>query len=230
MGTCDQLAMLAESVMRGVADAPRQTAAAVAAATLRVAAELLMGIAEPSAVEDEVKERMKCIRPVIRARVQAGADGERANVPGRHRRVRNQAEHHAFGTGPGQWRALGRHASDESTTTSEAAATPTQRDVVVPSQHVQPCNDGAAVMAKQDVTMGDEGRDCFGRKGIVLGSLPELPVDQLEKLGQLTLKQAGILTKLGHKDLSLTVQDAELWDDLMVMVDSMAGGNWTGAA
>jgi len=83
---------------------------------------------------------------------------------------------------------------------------------------------------RQHGLCSNEDSDGLKGKRIVLGCLPELRVDQLDKLGQLTLKQACILTKLGHQDLSLTVQDADLWDNLMVMVDSVAGWNWTGAA
>ena len=99
------VAVLAEAVMRGLVGAPRATAAAAAASTLRSSVALLRGVAAPSEVDDEVKERLAAIAPVVRMRVSAGASGERANIPGSKRKLRNAAEHHCFGDGPGTWRA-----------------------------------------------------------------------------------------------------------------------------
>jgi len=102
------LSVIVEGVMRGVAGAPRHTVAAAAAAAIRVAAEVLRGDLEPSAVDVETKERLDDIKPQIRMHVAAGAAGLRANVPGSRRRVRNRAAHHGFGAGPGVWRDDGK--------------------------------------------------------------------------------------------------------------------------
>ncbi|CAK0825823.1 unnamed protein product [Prorocentrum cordatum] len=91
--------------MRGAAGGGQRAAvAAAAAACVRVAAEVLQGIAEPSDVQVETKERMKAIEPVIQKHVQAGGRGVRASIPGSGRKLRNQASHHRFGAGPGAWR------------------------------------------------------------------------------------------------------------------------------
>ena len=92
-----------EAVMRGASGSSRQNFAAAAAACLRVAADIF-GITAVNSLTQETKERMACIRPVVAAHVAAGARGERANIPGQARRVRNDAAHHSFGAGPGLWR------------------------------------------------------------------------------------------------------------------------------
>ena len=99
------VAVLAEAVMKGLVGASRASAAAAAASTLRTSVALLQGIAAPSEVDDELKERLAAITPVVRMRVSAGASGTRANIPGSKRKLRNAAEHRCFGDGPGAWRA-----------------------------------------------------------------------------------------------------------------------------
>ena len=145
--------------MRGVSGAQRQSVAAAAAAAVRVAAEVLQGLAEPTAVEAETKERLEEIKPLIKMRVAAGTEGCRANIPGARRKARNQAEHHEFGAGPGAWRCNARtdwpsrrgvaSAPETASTASEApssepvsdaapAAAPVQQPVQRPVQQLQP--------------------------------------------------------------------------------------------
>ena len=101
-------------IMRGSSDCGQRTAvAAAAAACVRVSAEVLQGITEPSEEQVETSERMKAIQPIIRKRVQAGGRGERANIPGSCRKLRNKASHHGFGDGPGVWRSAGRDTREE---------------------------------------------------------------------------------------------------------------------
>ena len=101
----EDLASLVEATMRGMQNASRASAAATAAAAIRVAAEVLQGTPAPTSAEAETKERVAAIVPVIRQHVLAGSRGARANIPGVVRRQRNQASHTAFGAGPGVWRA-----------------------------------------------------------------------------------------------------------------------------
>ena len=100
----DDLASIVEATMRGMQGASRASAAAAAAASVRVATELLLGQAEPSQVDEETKERVKAITPVVRQHVMAGSHDLRASIPGAARKLRNRASHHAFGAGPGAWK------------------------------------------------------------------------------------------------------------------------------
>ena len=110
----DLLALLVQSAVRGASGGSRQCVAAATAAAIRVAAEVFLGIEAPSDTVLEAKERLGVIKHVITKRVEAGAEGLRANLPGAVRKARNRAEHHAFGAGPGAWRSLSACPADAS--------------------------------------------------------------------------------------------------------------------
>ena len=102
----EALGFIVESAIRGLANSERHVVAAAVASATRTASEVLAGWDAPSPVEVETAERIKDIRPVVRARVLAGSQGERANLNGKSRKFRNHAEHLQFGAGPGTWRTV----------------------------------------------------------------------------------------------------------------------------
>ena len=102
----ETLALFVESAVRGASGGSRQSVAAATAAAVRVAAEIFLGINAPNEVDLETKERLGDIKAVILKRVEAGAEGSRANLTGALRKARNWAEHHSFGAGPGAWRQM----------------------------------------------------------------------------------------------------------------------------
>ena len=76
----DLLALLVQSAVRGASGGSRQCVAAATAAAIRVAAEVYLGVEAPSDTVLEAKERLGVIKQVITKRVEAGAEGLRANL------------------------------------------------------------------------------------------------------------------------------------------------------
>ena len=79
------------------AGASRSVASAVAASLFRTASS--PSCASDVEVEAETCERLRAIAPVIRTKVEAGAQGVKPTIPGSVRAQRNIAKHDGFGNG-----------------------------------------------------------------------------------------------------------------------------------
>ena len=92
VATVDISAILAALVQAKAS--PKQLGAAAAAL-----ARAVLGVASDEETSDEVTERLRHIKPVLSARVRAGAAGVAPSVSGRERAARNVSEHNILGAG-----------------------------------------------------------------------------------------------------------------------------------